>query len=199
EALARKTVYTLTVTRGDPSAGDSSGGAAQSAPTVAAPIADLTGLEAGATRDVSLSGVFSDADGDSLTVTAASSDEGKATVTVSADGSKLAVAAVAVGAATVTVTARDADGNTVSDAFEVAVVRKYAALISQMYQWRNDPQWVSEKAHTDRWDRALLAFGETVADQTLTPMTAAEAQGFADRGWTRWVEVAKALREIEAG
>ena len=28
-------------------------------------------------------------------------------------------------------------------------------------------------------------------------MTAAEAQAFADRGWTRWVEVAKALRRIE--
>ena len=69
EALKRKVVYTLTVTRGDPSAGDSSGGAEQSAPTVASAIADLTGLEAGATRDVSLSGVFSDADGDSLSIT----------------------------------------------------------------------------------------------------------------------------------
>ena len=75
-----------------------------------------------------------------------------------------------------------------------------AALIARMYQWRNDPRWVGEKAHTDRWDRALLAFGETVADTTLTPMTAAEAQAFADRGsaWSRWVEVAAALREIEA-
>ena len=70
-----------------------------------------------------------------------------------------------------------------------------------MYQWRNDPQWVSEKAHTDRWDRALLAFGETVADTSLSPMTADEAQELADRGdaWSRWVEVAAALREIEAG
>ena len=32
-----------------------------------------------------------------------------------------------------------------------------AALISQMYDWRNDPLWVSYKAHTDRWGRALLA------------------------------------------
>ena len=43
------------------------------------------------------------------------------------------------------------------------------------------------KAHTDRWDRALKAFGETVADTSLTAMTAAEAQVFADQGWTRWV------------
>ncbi len=65
-----------------------------------------------------------------------------------------------------------------------------------MYQWRNDPQWVSEKAHTDRWDRALLAFGETVSDTTLT---AADAQGYADSGMTRWVGVASALRELEGG
>ena len=74
----------------------------------------------------------------------------------------------------------------------------YADLIAQMVEWRNDPQWSSYKSHTDRWDRALLAFGETVSDTTLTAMTAAEAQAFADQGWTRWVEVAKALKEIES-
>ena len=74
----------------------------------------------------------------------------------------------------------------------------YASLIAQMYEWRNDPQWVAYQSHTDRWDRALLAFGEPVTDSTLTPMTAAEAQAFADQGMTRWVEVAKALAELEA-
>ena len=77
--------------------------------------------------------------------------------------------------------------------------RARAELVAQMRQWRNDPEWRTHKAHTDRWDRALLAFGETVADTSLTPMTAAEAQAFADRGWTRWVPVAEALRELEAG
>ena len=76
---------------------------------------------------------------------------------------------------------------------------KYAALIAKMYEWRNDPQWVHQKEHTDRWDRALLAFGETVADSSLTAMRAAEAQGYADRGWERWVEVAAAMWEIEGG
>ena len=78
---------------------------------------------------------------------------------------------------------------------------QYAELIAKMYEWRNDSQWSSYKEHTDRWDRALLAFGEVVSDATLTPMTAAEAQGFADRGsaWSRWVEVAAALRELEDG
>ncbi len=170
----------------------------KAAPEVASAITDVTGLEEGATQEVSLSGVFSDADGDALTITAASSDESKATVTVAADQSKLTVAGVAEGTATITVTAQDSDGNRVSDAFDAPVARKYNALIAQMYEWRNDPQWVREKPHTDRWDRALLAFGETVADTTLTPMTASEAQEFADRGWERWVEVAAALREIEA-
>ena len=75
---------------------------------------------------------------------------------------------------------------------------RYAALIAQMVEWRNDPKWVSYRSHTDRWDRALKAFGETVSDTTLAPMTAAEAQGFADTPWgERWVPVAAALHEIE--
>ena len=79
-----------------------------------------------------------------------------------------------------------------------ARVHPYSALVAKMYGWRNDPKWVHAKDHTDRWDRALKAFGEPVADASLVRMSAAEAQAFADRGWTRWVEVAQALREIES-
>ena len=75
---------------------------------------------------------------------------------------------------------------------------KYADLIADMKEWRDDPCCAHNKAHTDRWDKALLAFGEPVADATLTPMTATEAQGYADRGWTRWERVAEALAELEA-
>ena len=73
----------------------------------------------------------------------------------------------------------------------------YAELIAKMYEWRYDTRYVSYKSHTNRWDRALLAFGESVSDSSLEPMTAADAQVFADRGWSRWVEVAKALWKIE--
>ena len=94
------------------------------------------------------------------------------------------------------------DGN-----YDLAVARyhggtqqtRYADLIARMKEWRNDPCCASNKDHTDRWDRTLLAFGETVGDTTLTHMTAAEAQGYADRGWIRWVEVTAALRELESG
>ena len=115
---------TITVT-----ADDGNGGTVQdtftvrvkAAPVVASAIGDVNGLEAGATQEVSLSGVFSDADGDTVTVSAASSDETKATVSVASDGSKLTLTGVAEGTATITVTAQDSDGNRVSDTFDVSV------------------------------------------------------------------------------
>ncbi len=115
-----------------------------------------------------------------------------------ADGS--VTATLAAGAGYTVSSSQGAATVAVTDNDEAPQATPYAALIAKMYGWRNDnPQWSSNKAHTDRWDRALLAFGETVADPSLTPMTAAEAQAFADRGWTPWVEVAAALREIENG
>ncbi len=95
----------------------------KAAPTVASAISDLSGLETGATREVSLSEVFSDADGDALTITAASSDETIATVVAATDGSKLTLTGVAESTATITVTAQDSDGNRVSDTFDVAVTK----------------------------------------------------------------------------
>ncbi len=73
----------------------------------------------------------------------------------------------------------------------------YAGLIADVKLWRDDPCCAHNQAHTDRWDRVLLALGESVADASLEPMTASEAQGFADRGWTRWTGVAETLRELE--
>ncbi len=124
-AQARGTA-TITVTAADGYGGSVEDGftvRVKAAPVVALAISDVSGLEVGATRDVSLSGMFSDADGDSLTVTASSSDNAKATVSVAADQSALTVSGVAEGTATITVTAQDADGNGVSDAFQVEVVQ----------------------------------------------------------------------------
>ncbi len=54
-------------------------------------------------------------------------------------------------------------------------------------------------AHVARWQRVLKTLGETdAAFASLAPMTAAEAQGYADRGWTRWDPVVAALTELEA-
>ena len=192
---------TITVTAEDGNGGtveDTFTVRVKAAPVVATDLNSVTGLEVGTTGEVSVSGVFSDTDGDALTVSAISSDETVATVTVSSDGSTLTLTGVSEGTATITATAQDTDGNRVSDDFDVSVGGEYAALIANMKEWRNDPCCASEKEHTDRWDRALLAFGEAVADATLLPMTAAEAQRFADRGWSRWEDVAAALEELEA-
>ena len=75
----------------------------------------------------------------------------------------------------------------------------YASLIDSVNDWRNDPNWKVYKAHTDRWDRVLLTLGEPVSDTTLTPMTASEAQGYVDRGWSRWVDVVAALKASVTG
>ncbi len=92
-------------------------------PVVASTITDVSGLDEGSTRDISLSGVFSDADGDSLTITAASSNDATATVSVAAGYSSLTISGKAEGTTTISVTARDSDGNSVSDAFDVTVVK----------------------------------------------------------------------------
>ena len=124
---------TITVTAADDYGGsveDAFTVTVKAAPVVASAIADVTGLEIGDTRSPSLSGVFSDADGDAITVTqVASSDTSKVSVlaamTTAADGSIVitgfTLTAADSGTATVTVSARDSDGNTVSDAFDVTV------------------------------------------------------------------------------
>ena len=72
-----------------------------------------------ANQEISLTGVFSDADGDALTITAASSDEDTVSGFIWAD--TLTVVVVTEGSATITVTAEDADGNRVTDTFDVTV------------------------------------------------------------------------------
>ena len=112
---------TITVTASDGNGGTVSDGftvTVKAAPVVASALADLS-LEPEANQEISLSGVFTDADGDALTITAASSDADAVPAYVWAD--TLTVVAAAEGSATITVTAEDADGNTVSDTFEVTV------------------------------------------------------------------------------
>ena len=51
------------------------------------------------------------------------------------------------------------------------------------------------QAHVDRWMQVLAAFGDGNGHD---PMTAAEAQTYADRGWSRWDPVVEALKCLEA-
>ena len=94
------------------------------APVVASAIADVSELEVDATYEVSMSGVFRDADGDALTITADTSGSAVVQISTAIDPSTGSVTAVTViakseGTATITVTAQDSDGNSVSDAFDV--------------------------------------------------------------------------------
>ena len=107
------------------------------------------------------------------------------------------VTAGAVSSVEVTIT--DDGGSSQGTDRETEAISRYAALIAKVKGWRDDPCCAHNPAHTDRWDRVLLALGETVTNTALTPMGAAEAQTYADRGWTRWVEVAAALKQIENG
>ena len=115
---------TVTVTADDGNGGtveDTFKVTVRAAPVVASAIADVSELKIEAIHDVSLSGVFSDADGDALTVRASSSNESIATVAVAADQSKLTLTGKRMGTAVITVTAEDSDGNSVTDAFDVDV------------------------------------------------------------------------------
>ena len=92
-------------------------------PTVASEIADQT-MNVGDSTTISISGTFSDPDGDTLTYSVATSDDDIATASVS--GSTLTLTAVSTGSATITVTAADrASGNsdrlTATDEFTVTV------------------------------------------------------------------------------
>ena len=72
-------------------------------------------------------------------------------------------------------------------------VDKHAALIAAVQDYAAESNVGSE--HVDRWNRVLAALGSGTHD---SPMTAAESQEFADRGWKRWVPVVDALTVLES-
>ena len=98
----------------------------KSMPMVASAIGDVSELDFGATHEVSLSGVFSDDDRNVLTFSASSSNSSVVQVSNTlgpSTGSATAITVIGVdeGTVTITITARDADGNSVSDAFDVTM------------------------------------------------------------------------------
>ena len=69
-----------------------------------------------------------------------------------------------------------------------------ATLVADIRRWRSETQ--HGQAHVDRWTRVLIALGAETG--TLEPMSSSEAQGYADRGWTRWTPVVAELERKEA-
>ena len=72
-------------------------------------------------------------------------------------------------------------------------VDKPAALVSAVQDYAAEAHVGSE--HVDRWNRVLAALGSGTHDN---PMTAAEAQTYADRGWKRWIPVVDTLTVLES-
>ena len=142
------------------------------APTVAYGIADMTIATEYGTGEVSLWGVFADADSDDLAVTAVSSDENVAAVSVSADYSTLTVNANARGTAVVTVTADDGNGG--SDSFDVTV----PAPEEQPQEAAQEPEAQQEPAET--LPGAVVSLEVTAtADGTVTVNWQAPTSGAA--------------------
>ncbi|WP_420640374.1 putative Ig domain-containing protein [Candidatus Poriferisocius sp.] len=87
-------------------------------PTVNAPVVDGT-VTTGGTLTRSLTGTFTDPDGDTLALTAASLNPSVATVAL--EGTQLTITGRAVGLVVITVTAADGKGGSINTAFAVSV------------------------------------------------------------------------------
>ena len=87
------------------------------------------------------------------------------------------------------------DGDTDTD--NAPKLADYSELKAKVRTWAGEQDASSD--HAQRWNRVLAALGDRDAmDDGYSPMTAAEAQTHADKGWTRWDDVVAALTEMES-
>jgi hypothetical protein len=93
--------------------------AANNAPVVANPIADITETEGFGSATIDIANVFTDADDDVLTFGVSSDATNVATASLS--GTTLTITEVGTGTANITVTANDGNGGSASDVFEFVV------------------------------------------------------------------------------
>ena len=81
--------------------------------------------------------------------------------------------------------------NTNSALYEVVADNEsensWATLVGRINNWRNEEP--NNKEYTEKYDRALLAFGETVEDKSLTAITCDEAWELAQYGESRFADI----------
>jgi len=77
----------------------------------------------------------------------------------------------------------------------LAPAEKYHDLIVKVTAYASEVH--HGQLHVDRWKRVLTALG--ASQPGYAPMAADEAREYLHRGWERWREPLKALREIENG
>ena len=88
--------------------------------------------------------------------------------------------------------AAEVDGDVKDIIRSQALRKKYETLISAIRSYTAEQP--SRSPHVIRWRRVLSSLG---VENGYDPMTADEAQTYADKGWKRWIPVVEALREIE--
>jgi len=143
--------------------------AANNAPIVINPLADIDLDEGFGTHNVDFTNVFEDPDGDALSYSVSSSNT--SVVGVSISGNNVVITEAGVGSATVTLTADDGNGGTVSDVFSVEVIEEicYAPVNLEAYanisnynmylNWEMDGSAVQEFRYDDGY--ALGQLGAT--------------------------------------
>ena len=69
------------------------------------------------------------------------------------------------------------------------------SLLGKIYDYSQETG--KGEVHVGRWNQVLAAFTDGEFGEDEDPMSASEAQGYANRGWSRWVPVAQALQCAE--
>ena len=172
-------VGTITVTARDP---DGAGAEQRFEVTVPNRAPEAVGtlpprtIAVGETEPVVVSPFFRDPDGDPLTYTAASSDGAVAAVSVSGDS--VAIAALAKGVATITVTARDGEGLTAEQRFEVTVPNRAPVVVNPIPARtlsEGEEATVDVSAHFRDPDGDVLTYAATSSGPEVATVTVSEA------------------------
>ena len=164
-----KIIVTATDPEGETAVQDFTATVTNQPPRAVGTISNITLYKNGKTRNVSVSGKFSDPNGDTLTYSATSDKTSVATASVS--GSTVTVRSAAIGTATITVTAEDPDEATGTQTFTVTVINRIPqpqGNISKMTFYRGQAAKSTDVSDNFRDpDNDALTFTATSSDTSV--------------------------------